>query len=75
MKHVARVVVTLPFDVEPTDEVVDALNDLAAIMLVQAEDGLFVGGYPESESGKFLTDFGPATVAVEVTASEGAPDA
>jgi hypothetical protein len=49
---IARIIITLPVEGEDTatnPEVVDALNNLAAVMLVQAEDGLWTLGSPEAE--------------------------
>jgi hypothetical protein len=49
---IARIILTLPVEGEDTatnPAVVDALNNLAAVMLVQAEDGLWTLGSPEAE--------------------------
>lgn len=72
----ATITVTLPLaeGTEVTPEVRDALDCLAAIMLVQAEDGLYTGGSPDAEpGGEHLADFAASTVEVTLhPTTEGA---
>lgn len=48
---------TLPRGTRQTPEVVDALNNLASVMLVQAEDGLYTDGGGRHGEGEHLLDF------------------
>lgn len=58
MTHVARIAIDLPFEGPVTDQIRSALADLADIMLVQAEDGLYTLGSPDAaEGGDFLVAF------------------
>lgn len=53
-RPVATITITLALD--PTSygagvDLTEPLHDLAAIMAVQAEDGLYIGGHPDAEAG------------------------
>lgn len=56
MTTVATITITLPIDEEITDDVRNALDQLAAVMLVQAEDGLWTLGSPEAEQDEFINE-------------------
>ena len=67
MPNAARITIDLPFDWDGplTDEVREALDSLANIMLVQAEDGLYTGGNPDGDDAEFLFDFRDMGVTVD----------
>ena len=64
----ARITITLDLaDVPLTEEVRDALACLADVMHVQAEDGLYSGGFPDADpGGEYLAPFTATRVEVEV---------
>lgn len=46
---IANITITLEVHAEPTPQVMQALENLAAVMAVQAEDGLAMSGNPDDD--------------------------
>lgn len=66
-RHIVRMVFDFEVLGRVDDRVAEALTDLAAVMLVQAEDGLYLGGNPDAEDAEFVADFGSLTRFVSIT--------
>lgn len=60
MTKTARIIIdiALPEGFEVEQHALDALDDLASIMAIQGEDGLYTGGYKEGEDADWITDWG-----------------
>lgn len=64
----ATITVTLTIDAPGfTPEIREALDNLADVMFIQAEDGLYSDGCGRHGDGEFLADFARRTVAVSRT--------
>lgn len=63
---VLTVTVTLPEGTRATPEILEALDNLANVMHVQAEDGLYTDGGGRHGDGEHLLDFDRTTCEVSV---------
>lgn len=60
MTRTARIIVDLALPEGATEDqwLIESVENLADIMAVQAEDGLFTGGSPDAEDSEFVLNWG-----------------
>lgn len=69
VEQTPQVTITLQFGLDRalTADMIEALTNLAEVMLVQAEDGLWTAGYADGDDSEFLAHMTPATATPQIT--------